>query len=183
MIGVLTAIVVVVGVVAVADLLLSFAVIRRVAQLESRPKGITGGGGTPAAGFQVGDFSVETIAGDRFSRADLDDGDALVAFLMSGCQPCKATAAELRQMPSAPPVPLYVLIVDTELARSDGSGDDVFAIAEGMPEGARVAILPAGDPVIEAFGLDGFPTVVAVRDGVVRGAELRASALLDAAGR
>jgi len=178
MIGVLTAIVVVVGVIAVADLLLSFAVIRRVALLQERPGRVTPANSAPAIGHRIDDFAVETTTGRYFTRSDLASGDALVAFLMSGCEPCKATAAELRQLPSAPPMPLYVVIVNTELG-----GDDVFAMTAGMPDGALVGMVPAGDPVISAFGLDGFPTVVAVRDGVVRAAELRLSGLLEVAGR
>jgi hypothetical protein len=177
MIGVLTAVVVVVGVVATADLLLSFAVIRRVALLQSRPDHVTGGNSAPAIGHQVGDFSVQMMNGGHFTRADLSGGDAVVAFLMSGCDPCEATAAELRQMPLALPVPLYVLIVGTQL------DDDVFEITMGMPDGARVGVVPAGDPVTSAFGLDGFPTVIALHDGVVRAVELRVSGVLDYAGR
>jgi len=124
MIEILIAVVVVVGVLAAADLLLSFAVIRRLAALQSRMRAGHGGDGSPAVGYRVEDFRVRLLAGGDFTRSDLEDTRAVVVLLMATCE-----------------------------------------------------------PVIGAFGADGFPTVLALEDGLVRGSGLSLDSVLEHAGR
>ena len=176
MIGVLIAIVAVFGVVAVADLLLSFAVIRRLAAIQARGahagSGDTGG---PAIGHRIGDFRVELLTGGTFTQADLAGTHAFVVFLMPTCEPCKAAIAELAAVRAPLPAPLYVLITDAQ-------GDaDVAAIAADMPPGTHIGLVSMQDATSEAFGVDGYPTALAIEDGVVRASELKVSGLLDLA--
>ena len=172
MIEILIAVVVVVGVLAAADLLLSFAVIRRLAALQSRMRAGYGGDGSPAVGYRVEDFRVRLLAGGDFTRSDLEDTRAVVVLLMATCEPCHKVIEELRALSVPLSWPLYVLIT--------GTGTDVAA---QMPPGAHVAEIPAGDPVIGAFGADGFPTVLALEDGLVRGSGLSLDCVLEHAGR
>jgi hypothetical protein len=175
MIGILIAVVVVVGVAVAADLLLSFAVIRRLAALQERIK--TGGAGGPQIGHRVGDFRVELITGGVFTRADLSGSHVIVAFLMTTCEPCKKVVAELRQLPDPPPFPLHVLIVGAEK-----DYPDVLSLAAAVPPGARVGRVSPEDGTGEAFGIDGYPTVLAIEDGTVRAAGLGLSSVLEHAG-
>lgn len=173
MIGILMAVVVVLGVAVAADLVLSFAVIRRVAALQTRMKAGGGSGGSPAIGHEVGDFRAELLTGGVFTRADLAGERAIVAFLMTSCEPCKRAVAELRDLPDPLPLPLYVLITGTERDR------DVLSVAAGMPASARVGEISAPDATSEAFGVDGFPTVLTVEDGTVRASGLSVAGLLE----
>jgi thiol-disulfide isomerase/thioredoxin len=183
LIGILIAVVVVVGIVAGADLLLSFAVVRRLAALESR---IAGGGGStsPAVGHQVGDFEVELLTGGVFTLADLMDGPAMVIFLTTTCEPCQAAIAELRAMPTPLSFPLYVLINGTEPGKGARELDNpVLDVAADMPAGTRVAEISATHPVMQAFGVDGWPSVLGIEDGIVRASDYRVSRVLETANR
>lgn len=176
MTGILAAIVVLVGVVAGADLLLSFAIIRRLRLLEER-RPSAGGGLSPAVGHRVGDFRVSLLTGGHFTRSDLADSRAIVIFVSPSCAPCQAAIEELRTLPVPLPSPLYVLVAD-----ADGDGAAAALIAD-LPHGARVGAIGATDTTAEAFRVDGFPTALAIEDGVVRANELRVSMLLDLARR
>jgi hypothetical protein len=174
--GILIAVVVLVGIVAGADLLLSFAVVRRLAALESK---IQGGGGqtSPAVGHQVGDFEVDLLTGGTFTLANLMDTSSIVIFLTTTCEPCQTAIAELRELPTPLPFPMYVLINGTD---QDGA---VLNVAAGMPQGTRVAEISATHPVMRAFGVDGWPSVLGIEDGIVRASDTRVSRVLETANR
>jgi thiol-disulfide isomerase/thioredoxin len=179
LIGILIAVVVVVGIVAGADLLLSFAVIRRLSALQAKMQGGGGGHTSPAVGHQVGDFEVELLTGGVFTLADLMDGASVVIFLTTTCEPCKAAIAELREMSTPPAFPMYVLINATDL---DEEGA-VLTVAADMPPGTRVAQISASHPVMQAFGIDGFPTVLGIEDGIVRASDYLLGRVLETANR
>jgi|HubBroStandDraft_5_1064220.scaffolds.fasta_scaffold01542_12 hypothetical protein len=177
MIGILIAVVVLVGAVAVADLLLSFAVIRRVSALQARMTAGAGGGQSPEVGHRVGDFRVELLGGGLFTRADLEDTRALVVFLMTTCEPCKKAVADLAELPLPLPSPLYVLVTGTHKDR------DIRPVAAQLPPGAQVGRISAPDATTEAFGVDGFPTVLRVEDGIVRSSGLKVAGVLEHVGQ
>lgn len=178
MIGILIAVVAVFGVVAAADLLLSFAIIRRLAAVESgSAPGVGGGTGSPAIGHRVGEFRVDLLTGGTFTRADLTGTRATVMFVMPGCEPCEAAVAELAAMPAPLPIPLYILITGGK------AGGDAAAAAADMPAGAHVGLISAPDATSAAFGVDGFPTALDLDDAIVRASGLRVSSLFDHASR
>lgn len=180
MIGILIAVVVVVGIVAGADLLLSFAVIRRLSALQARMQGGGGAGHTsPAIGHKVGDFEVELLTGGVFTLADLMDGASIVIFLTTTCEPCQAAIAELREMPTPLSFPMYVLINATDLDEENS----VLTVAADMPQGTRVAEISATHPVMQAFGIDGFPSVLGIEDGIVRASDYLLGRVLETANR
>ena len=174
MIPVLAAGLVLVGVVAVADLLLSFAIIRRLATFQDRGAMTAGG---PAAGHVIGGFGVSLLTGGEFTPECLHREPAVVAFLSPGCEPCKRAIAELKELPVPLSRPLYVLIAGS------ATDDDVLAVAAGMPAGAQVGAIAHDDAIMRAFGADGYPTVVNVADGIVLGAGMRISDALEPARR
>jgi thiol-disulfide isomerase/thioredoxin len=179
LIGILIAVVVVVGIVAGADLLLSFAVIRRLSALQARMQGGGGGHTSPAVGHKVGDFEVELLTGGRFTLADLMDGASVVIFLTTTCEPCQAAIAELRELPTPLSFPMYVLINATDLAEDNAA----LTVAAGLPSGIRVAEISASHPVMQAFGIDGFPSVLGIEDGIVRASDYQLSRVLETAHR
>jgi hypothetical protein len=176
MIGILIAVMVVVGVAVAADLLLSFAVIRRMASLQARIKSASGAAGGPEIGHRVGDFRVDMITGGAFTRADLADSRAVVAFFMTSCEPCKKAVAELAELPDPLPFTLYVLITSTP------QEPDVLSLAAAMPPGARVGEISAADGTSDAFGVDGFPSVLAIEEGAISASGLGISSVLEHAG-
>jgi hypothetical protein len=172
-IGILIAVVVLVGVIACADLLISFALIRRVAALQSR-------GGTeasgPAVGREVGQFRVPLLGGGEFSRPSLDAQRTLVVFLTTSCEPCRRAIAELSTMAGPLPWPLYVIIIETDSAAAVDAVD-ALEVAGQMPTGSRVGVITASEAPLEAFGIDGYPTVLTVEDGIIRASGFRVAAL------
>lgn len=174
MTGILIAVVVLVGVIAAADLLISFALIRRVAALQTRGADVSG----PAVGHQVGQFRVPLLGGGEFSRDSLAAPRVLTVFLTTSCEPCRQAIAELTAMPGALPWPLYVIII-----RTDADDDDALEAAGQMPAGSRVGVITTAEAPLEAFGIDGYPTVLTIEDGIVRASGFRVAALLDGVSR
>ena len=174
MTGILIAVVVLVGVIACADLLISFALIRRVATLQGQEAGVSG----PAVGHQVGQFRVPLLDGGEFSRDSLAAPRVLAVFLTTSCEPCRKAITELSAMAGALPWPLYVIII-----RTDAADDDALDVAASMPAGSRVGVVSTAEAPLEAFGIDGYPTVLTVEDGTVRASGFRVAALLDGVSR
>lgn len=175
MVGILIALVVLVGVIACADLLISFALIRRVAALQAQGTPELSG---PAVGREVGQFRVPLLGGGEFSRDQLAAPRTLAVFLTTSCEPCRKAITELSVMPGPLPWPLYVVIIAT-----DADDDDAFEVAGQMPAGSRVGVITAAEAPLEAFGIDGYPTVLTIEDGIIRASGFRVAALLDGVSR
>lgn len=170
MIPVLAAVVVLVGAIAVADLLLSFAIIRRLSALSSRG---AASAGEPAPGHVIGEFRVRLLTGGEFTPDCLRREPATVVFLSPGCEPCRRAIAQLRELPVPLSRPLYVLIAGS------AHDDDVLAVAAEMPAGAQVGAVAHDDTIMKAFGADGYPTIVNVVNGMVSSAGFQVSELLE----
>jgi hypothetical protein len=170
MTGILIAVVVLVGMIACANLLISFALIRRVAALQTRGPEVTG----PAIGREVGQFRVPLLGGGEFSRDQLAAPRTLAVFLTTSCEPCRRAITELAAMPGPLPWPLYVVII-----RTDADDDDALEVAGQMPAGSRVGVITTAEAPLEAFGIDGYPTVLTIEDGIIRASGFRVAALLD----
>lgn len=177
MIAVLIAVVVVVGVVAAADLLLSFAVIRRVAALQAR--GPAADVDPPEVGHEVGEFTVPLLAGGVFTRADLTAARVMVVLLTTSCDPCRRAIGELRALPMPLPGPLYILIMASE------QDADALDVAKSMPAGSRAAIIAPADAeaTSRAFGIDGVPSVLTIEGGIITASGFQIRGLLDGASR
>jgi hypothetical protein len=174
MVGILIAMVVLVGVIACADLLISFALIRRVAALQPQGAELSG----PAPGREVGQFRVPLLGGGEFSRETLAAPRTLAVFLTTSCEPCRRAITELSTMPGPLLWPLYVVII-----RTDADDDDALGVADQMPAGSRVGVIAASEAPLEAFGIDGYPTVLTIEDGIIRASGFRVAALLDGVSR
>jgi hypothetical protein len=171
---ILAAVVVVVGVLAGADFLLTFAVIRRLAAIERRTGAAAAGTGmSPAIGYQVRDFRVPLVSGGEFTQADLAGHRVTVMFVSPSCEPCRAAVADLRAQPGPLPSPLYVLISGGDHDHDDGD------MMRDLPTEAIVGEVSLVGSVTEAFAVDGFPTVLVIDDGIVRANGLRISSVLD----
>ena len=146
------------------NLVLLFAVLRRLREVEGRqtpaPVDIK-----PAVGTRVGPWSVTLANGATLADADLGadlGADAVVLFLSPGCGPCARLVQQVADEPG-------VLGRGPALAVVVGDTPGAHTYADVLPPNLPVAYAEQDDPVVAAFGgVDAFPTVVVVRAGVVR---------------
>ena len=149
------------AVVTAFNLLLMFAVIRRLraAATAVPPAATSVRSGQPAAGQQVAPFTARTLDGTDLSDSDLRTGTTVAVFLTATCPPCRDVAASLSTLDLAAQR-LVVFVVD-------GGGEEASAFAATLPPAARVALVPIAGPVTRAFEVSLFPTVLVVLDGAV----------------
>jgi peroxiredoxin len=146
------------------NLVLTFAVLRRLREQDERIGKLEGG--APARDELIGrepaPFSVVTADGGVLTHEDLSARPVLVGFFSSGCEPCHTQSAPFRQA-----------VVDGRLA-----GYRVVAVVDGPPGedrqlvetvGAAEALIegPQAQTIAAAFGVVGFPSFVELSSGRV----------------
>jgi hypothetical protein len=159
-IGILTAVVALLAIILAIDLVVTFALIRRVSELHP-------GGSAPAtlpkAGSRVARFELSPEAGDRLEFADLQASRLTVIFMMTGCAPCQELLADLSTRPLDSGQPIFAFIAH----HGSASDEVVGAYRSKLPPGIRTAVIsPIGD-VARAFAIEGFPAALRVEHGVV----------------
>jgi hypothetical protein len=172
--AVLIALVVLVGILGAANILLTLALARRLAQVERTAA--AGGAGQPRmprVGTEIGEFSVDTAGGARLTDATLRGGRTLVVFSLAGCSPCTALAEELRDAELPPGLGLLVLV-------AGGEGDAEAVTAAQYPSAAQVVHLPSDSGLADQFEVDSFPTVVLVEGGRITAVGRKAGEVLAA---
>ncbi|MBO3736968.1 TlpA family protein disulfide reductase [Actinoplanes flavus] len=153
---------VVLGVVAVLNLLLTVGVIRRLKDHEQRFTELSSDGGAPDAQPSVGtvvpDFTVATTTGGKVTGADLRDG-GLIGFFSVGCPPCAEQLPDfvgvLRAMDDTP----ALIVIEA------GSAEDAAAFLEVT--GDLPVVLDGGDGLGKAFGVNRFPSMAHLSGGAV----------------
>jgi hypothetical protein len=154
----LIALVVLVGTVAVLNLILTVGVIRRLRDHSEKLANLHGFG-EPAppvmigAGERVGDFAATTSDGEPVSR-ELLSGRTLVGVLSPSCDACKerlpAFVATARSFPGGRGQVLAVLA---------GEWDEMEEYRQELAPVARMVIEPPMDgPISTALKVQGFPT-------------------------
>ncbi|MGW4891990.1 hypothetical protein ACWEQL_06935 [Kitasatospora sp. NPDC004240] len=163
MLTALIALAVVLGIATAANLVLTFAVIRRLRALEE------GGTGAPAAlpavGTPVGEFSAVTISGQEVTRADVTAGDAFAGFVMVGCTPCGALLESLAAgAATGSDDPLFFVVGDPE-------NPETRRMTATLAPVGRVAVVAEKSPATAAFGhISAFPTLLRIEDGLIAAA-------------
>ena len=127
------------------------------------PAGIALEPGTPvqavAVGERVGAFRVAALDGTVLTQADVAAGDSTVIFLSASCSACEQVQEDLERRQDTFGGSLIVFVIGRE--------KQVAAIGARLPA-ARVAPCALGDDVSMAFGgVDGYPRVMRVTDGVI----------------
>jgi thiol-disulfide isomerase/thioredoxin len=178
--GFVIAAVVLVGGLCVVDLLLTFAVLRRLRvhtdELNQLRTGVTGGRpGFDREGFvgrTLAPFVARTVDGREVSRDDLVGRPRLVAFFSATCAPCHARAPELaewargQRLAGADPVgPALAVVTGT------GSGAD--QLVETLGGAATVIPEPDSSRIVDALGVSAFPTFLRLdADGTIADADI-----------
>jgi hypothetical protein len=158
MVPALTAAVILVGVVALLDLILTVGVIRRLREhtaLLSNPPG-AGGPRFMEVGQEIEAFATVTIDGQPLGR-DTFSGETLIGFFTPQCQPCKAQLPSFvdyaRSTPGGPTRVLAAVI---------GEDDEVADMVTTLRPVAQVVVESRGGPLVTAFHIRAFPTVAKV---------------------
>ncbi|MGY0235090.1 TlpA family protein disulfide reductase [Longispora urticae] len=146
----LAAAVLILAAIVLLNLVLTFAVIRRLRD------GATAGPAAPGVGDPVPTFATTMTDGATLTHRDLLVGPATVVFALPGCAPCTRTLAAL---PGAEPTFVFVM---------GEPGGETEAVLAKVPFFARAGVTPMDGPVGRAFGVALFPTTLRVADGVIR---------------
>jgi hypothetical protein len=159
-IGILTAVVALLAIVLAIDLIVTFALIRRVSGLYS---GGSAQATLPQVGSAVAEFAVGPEAGDRLELADLQAANLTVIFMMTGCGPCQGLLADLSTRPLRDGEPVFAFIAH----HGEASDEVVGSYRSQLPPGVRTAVTsPTGD-VARAFAVQSFPVTLRVEQGII----------------
>jgi thiol-disulfide isomerase/thioredoxin len=178
---VLTAAVVLVGVLCLLDLLLTLAVTRRLREHTTRLQRVEGrrgavdedalsSGKLPAPGTPVGPFTATTVDGEPVSADSLADR-AVAVFLAPECADCRKKVPELVSWAAGQERERVLVVVD-------GRGTDPADVVGPLNPVATVVVVETFErTVIDAFAVSAFPSFCVVADGKVTDASMDFSRL------
>ena len=171
MTGALLIVVVFLAILTVGNVLLLFAVIRRLRQLQELvvPSALV-----PAIGTAVKPFRFETVDGTSVTTDDaLAGGPVLVAVLSDTCPACQAMTGEIAALTVPSSAPVVLVVTDPQ--------HDSSKLLQALRGMDHVAIIGREHPALEALGgITAFPTVLAVRDGKIISSGTRLDKVLPA---
>jgi hypothetical protein len=171
-VGYLVAAVVIVGALALLNLLLTFGVIRR---LREHTELISAGsGGAPAmstmleVGESIAPFNAMTVDGEPISRDRLS-GDTLIGVFGVGCEACEEKLPKFVEFAASFPGGRHQVFAVVAAEDSTAAGPYV----DELTDVATVVRDARGGPVLTALGVVGYPAfAIAGTDGVVRSTSL-----------
>ncbi|MGW6934543.1 TlpA family protein disulfide reductase [Lentzea sp. NPDC054927] len=156
--SVLTAAVVVVGILCVLDLLLSFGIIRRLREQNEALRDLREKQAATEPDIMApAGSAISLSAVDAADAADaVDVSGALVGFFSPNCEPCKER------------VPQFIEYATGHrgkvIAIAAGDPDEVADLVVRLGEVAEVVVEEMGGPLHTAFGTTGYPAVCLVDD-------------------
>lgn len=161
---------VLVGALALLNLMLTFGVIRRLREHTTQLSRLSGA--TPPfrdeqVGQPVPQFQATAADGTAVSRDSLLGRTRMVGFFSAGCEPCHEQAPEFAKWLSGQGG-------DTSeaVAVVTGAGPQADELATLLRDQATVVTEPDASRVADAFGVAGFPTFLRVdAEGVVTAAD------------
>ncbi|MGW6934577.1 TlpA family protein disulfide reductase [Lentzea sp. NPDC054927] len=160
----LTIAVVLLAVVVALHVLFTYGLVARVRELQEK-SGPVRNTNLPQPGAVVRPFSIVDTDGIAFTEADLD-GPVQVGFFSVGCGPCRTLSDALL---ADPPTVRFVSVVDGDASDPEGTA----RLAEKVSGLGRVAVVGTDDPVLSAFGVMAYPTLVHTHGGVVTASGIR----------
>lgn len=171
--------IVLIGLLAAANLLLTFGVIRRLREHTSeisslRKQGSDIGGEVAApAGTAVARFDATDDEG-RSVGAEILTGRRLVGFFSPNCKPCTERLPEFVHFASRRPggrEKVLAVVVDSRAESADVVGQ--------LKPVARVVVEAEEGAVQQAFGVKGFPAFVLIDDGHVVASDFNLASVVD----
>jgi hypothetical protein len=163
--SIVLAVAVLVGALAVLNLVLTYGVIRRLREHTRMLADQTSADtplALPAAGTPLPGFSATTADGTVVTDADLAGPPAFVGFFSATCAPCKEQLPQfVERLAGVDPRRLVVVLSDAQVAPADA--ETMLAAARGH---ARILMEPR-DGLPETFGVNRYPTMLTIDNGVV----------------
>ena len=155
--------------VVIVDLLFTFALAGRLRSIAENGVGLPlRNPDMPKPGLVIGDFLASDLDGVPVTRADLS-GPVTVAFFTVGCPMCSRLAGDLTR--NRPPGRVISFI------EGDPDATSTQRLVTEMAALGRVCMITAEDPIVLAFALVSFPTVLRIHSGVVLASGARAAHL------
>lgn len=143
------------------NLLLCFAVIRRLRSLQEL---VVPTAYVPEVGTVIEPFEIETTTGANLASGSFAVGPVLLAVLSTTCGICHTVAKELGSLTGLAAAPVVLVVGDPQADNSE-----LLDLLGGIDQ---VAVLRGDHPAIEAIGgIRSFPTVLAVRGGKIVSAD------------
>ncbi|MET8758829.1 hypothetical protein [Lentzea sp. NPDC004782] len=147
--SVLTAAVVVVGILCVLDLLLSFGIIRRLREQNETLRDLR-------EKQAAAEPPIMLPAGSRIELSDVDVAGALVGFFSPNCEPCKERMPQFIEYATGHRGKV--------IAVAAGAADEIADMVVRLGEVGEVVAEEMGGPLHTAFGTEGYPAVCLVGD-------------------
>ncbi|WP_045313921.1 redoxin domain-containing protein [Lentzea aerocolonigenes] len=145
--SVLTAAVVVVGILCLLDLLLSFGIIRRLRQQNEALRDLR-------ENQAAAEPPIMLTAGSPVELSDVDVSGALVGFFSPNCEPCKERMPQFIEYATGHRGKV--------IAVAAGDADEVADMVVRLGEVAEVVVEEMGGPLHNAFGTTGYPALCLV---------------------
>jgi hypothetical protein len=124
----------------------------------------------PRAGTKIGSFSVSLLSGAEVNAEDLSSGDIEAAFLSVGCEACGLVKQQLVERGPVGHQLITFVVGEPDDPAAQRLADDLSTVARD------VAIVGTDGPVVNAFGVQSYPTLVSLEDGVIQRAGWRIDA-------
>lgn len=151
---VLIAAVVLVGAIAVLNLLLTMAVIRRLRRYEAAQGAPLPDSG-PKVGATIPEFSGETLSGETVATTDVSSAEAVFAFLSTTCSACPTSLPYLVEYAQARELKAAQVV-----AVIGGEQADAGEFLDALAGKATVIMEAAMGPITQSFDVSAFPTFV-----------------------
>ena len=166
---------VLVGSIAIVNLLLTLAVIRRLRSQAFSPELAPYPG--PAAGSAIPSFVADTVTGEQVSSDALAGQPAVVAFLSTTCSACPPSIPHLVGYADSRDLkPSQVICVVS------GTHEDAAGIIDALVDAAVVVVEPPNGALAKLFQVSAFPTFVIVdAQGSVERSYAGSTSLLESA--
>jgi hypothetical protein len=148
-------------------LLFTFGLVTRVRELQQRGGAPARDSHLPRPGAVIRPFSVTDTDGATITEADLH-GPVQVGFFQVGCGPCRTLSDALV---ADPPAARFVSLVQGDSAEPDATAQ----LLAKLGVLGRVAAIGVDDPVLSAFEVVAFPTLLHTHSGVVTASGIRLS--------
>jgi thiol-disulfide isomerase/thioredoxin len=148
------------------NILLTYGVIRRLNEHEAKITELGQGGesdvsfGNPIAGFAAPDFEARTTAGATVKRSDVNEGVHYIGFFSKYCSPCHEMLPQFLEFAAGRDADQVLIVME-------GPEDETSAMVGDGANVSRVVLESLEGPVRDAFGVDRYPAMLLLQDGVV----------------
>jgi len=171
----LVAIVVLLGLLVVANMLLTWGMLRRLRTLQGQVTAV--GAPPPDNGLHPGDpapdFTALTPAGDTVTRDEVVHGETVLVFLSPHCEACETHLPSVRELGRGAGSPAAVAVID-------GTREESGHLLDGLQGDVPVLFAPRGaTDLLERYQVNTYPSSYVVgADGRITGSHLDLDELL-----